>query len=116
MGSLDKAPHYLRHITSLNLSSSNIREIDETLLSVIIKNVKHLDIRGNNLKEIPQTITKGNIFSEFWISDNPFDCNCDMMWMKDWLVGQGAKNVADKDNVTCSGGKLKGKTSHINLK
>ena len=80
-------------------------------MEVILRNVKHLDIRGNNLKEIPQIIAKVNITSKLWISNNPYECNCDMMWMKDWLMDN--KNVVDKKNVTCSRNTAKGEINHI---
>ena len=111
LGSLNKVPDYLKNITLLDLSSSYITEIDETLMKVIVRSVKHLDIRGNNLKEIPQTITKANNITKLWISNNPYECNCDMMWMKDWLID--AENVTDKKNVTCSSNKIKGKINYI---
>ena len=110
--SLNKAPGYLNNITLLDLSSSDISEIDETLMKAILRSVKHLDIRGNNLKEIPQIITKANDMTKLWISNNPYECNCDMLWMKDWLMD--TKTVMDKENVTCSGSDIKGKDNHIN--
>ena len=113
LGSLNKAPNYLKNITLLNLSSSEISEIGEKVMEVVIKSVKHLDIRGNNLKEIPQIITKANNISKFWISNNPYECNCDMMWMKDWLID--TKTVMDKENVNCSGHKMKGERKQCSI-
>ena len=107
--SLNKAPGYLINITLLDLSLSDITEIDETLMGAMLRSVKHLDIRGNNLKEIPQIITKANNMTKLWLSNNPYECNCDMLWMKDWLTN--TDNVMDKDNVTCSGKAVKGETS-----
>ena len=104
--SLNKVPDYLENITLLDLSSNNIRNINEKVIEVITKGVKHLDIRGNNLKELPETMRMANNTSELWISDNPYECNCELLWMKDWLIN--AKNVMDKDNVTCSGSNGKG--------
>ena len=76
-------------------------------MEVIIKNVKSLDITGNNLKEIPKIISKENITNKLWISNNPYECNCDMLWMKDWLID--TENVVDKNKVKCSRSKEKGK-------
>ena len=112
LGSLNKAPDYLENITMLDLSSSDITDIDEKVMEVVINSVKHLDIRGNNLRTLPETIRNVNGVSKLWISDNPYECNCDMIWMKNWLVGN--ENIVDKDNVSCSGGKVEGKINHIN--
>ena len=79
LGSLNKAPDYLKNITLLDLSSSHITEIDKTLIKALLRSVKHLDIRRNNLKEIPQTIKKVKSMTKLWISNNPYECNCDML-------------------------------------
>ena len=50
VGSLNKAPNYLKNITLLDMSSSKIKEIDETVMEAIIENVKSFDIRGTNYK------------------------------------------------------------------
>ena len=104
LGLLNRAPDYLENITLLNLSSSNIHEIDDTVMEIISKSVKQLDISRNDLQTLPRIITNGT--SKLWISYNPFECNCDMMWMKDWLID--THSVQDKENVICSSGKTKG--------
>ena len=106
LGIINKAPVYLENITLLNLSSNNIHEIDETVMKIIVHNIKSLDIRQNKLKTLPESIAKANKTIRLWVSNNPYECNCDMIWMKDWLID--AENVQDKENVTCSGSKLKG--------
>ena len=112
LGSLNKSPGYLENITLLDLSTSEITEIDEAVMEVIVKNVKHLDIRGNNLKNLPQIIKNVPAENKLWISGNPYECNCDTLWMKDWLMD--TRNVMDKDNVTCSKNKVKGKIKQNN--
>ena len=112
LGSLNKAPDYLENITLLDLSTSEITEIDEAVMEVIVKNVKHLDKRGNNLKNLPQIIKNVAAENKLWISGNPYECNCDTLWMKDWLMD--TRNVMDKDNVTCSKNKVKGKIKQNN--
>ena len=109
--SLNKAPDYLKNITLLILSSSNITEIDETVMEDIVENVQGFDIRGNQLKTLPKTITKANKTKKMWISKNPYECNCDMLWMKDWLMETG--HVMDKENVTCSGSTVKGEVNYL---
>ena len=107
LGSFNEAPDYLENITFFNISSSNIRNIDEKVVTVLIKYIKHLDISRNILKRLPQKITNLNSTSELWISGNPYECDCDMVWMKEWLID--TLSVQDKENVTCLTGKTKGK-------
>ena len=109
LGSLNKNPDYINNITLLNMSSSNINEIDETVMEVIIHTIKILDIKKNKLKNLPKSITKGKKTNKLWISNNPYECNCDMLWMKDWLAS--TENVMDKKNVTCYSSKIKGNRS-----
>ena len=94
------------------MRSSLITEIDETVMAVIVKSVKILDIRGNKFKNLPESIAKVNKTNKLWISDNPYECNCDMIWMKDWLMD--TTSVLDKENVTCSGSKVKGEIKVFN--
>ena len=113
LGSLNKAPDYLKNITLLDLSSNNITDIDETVMEIIMYNLKSLDIRKNKLRTLPKSIKKGEKTNELWISDNPYECDCDMIWIKDWLID--TTSVQDKENVTCSTSKMKGKVNSIKL-
>ena len=106
LGSLNKVSDYLRNITLLNISSCNITDIDEKVMAVIIKDARGLDIRGNNLKILPKTITNATNVSKLWISENPYEC-CDVLWMTDWF--QITSSVQDVKSVTCSNGKTQGK-------
>ena len=104
LGSLDKASDYLNNVTLLNFSSNNIEYIEEKVIKAISKSVMYVDIRDNKLKTLPRAITSMNGSIKLWISDNPYECSCDTLWMKDWLIDNG--NVQDKYNVVCSTGKL----------
>ena len=85
--------------------------INNKMMEAIIRSVKHVDIRGNKLKTLPQTVVNVNATSKLWISNNPYECSCDMIWMKDWLTN--AENVKDKHNVKCYGYKMKGRDRKI---
>ena len=111
LGFLNKAPDYLNNITLLNLSSNKIRDIDETVMEVIVNHVKSFDIRKNKLKYLPKLISKFNKINKLWMSDNPYECNCDMIWMKDWLVDTVI--VPDKKSVTCSAREIKGEITYL---
>ena len=100
LGSLKKPMDYFSKISVLNLSSSQVISVDEMVMKAILENVQQLDLRGNKLKILPQIITKAKNATKLWISENPFECNCDMVWMRDWLVG--TNNIMDKENINCS--------------
>ena len=106
LGVIDTVPSYLNNIVHLDLSSSNVEEISHNIIKAVINNVQYLDISYNKLKKLPSNIVSVSNLTDLWISGNPFDCNCDMMWMRDWLLE--AEKIKDKENVTCALGKLKG--------
>ena len=96
----------MNNVALLNLSKCSITDIDESFMKIIIQSAKKIDISVNELQSLPQTIQKVNGTIKLWISGNPYQCSCDMMWMKDWLTT--TRSVVDKDNVTCTNGKIKG--------
>ena len=58
------------------------------------------------------TDSKLNQMGEIWLSGNPFDCDCEMIWMTDWLntftSASGEHIMADFRNLTCEAGSMKG--------
>ena len=70
----------------------------------MLNNVKKLYLSNNYLKSLPKSIMESNNDPKLWISNNSYHCNCDMMWMRDWLLK--ARNVMDKEQVK---GNAKGK-------
>ena len=98
-GSINNYTEYLNTITLLNLSSSNIDYIDDIVMESILQNVKQFDIRKNKLTKLPKSIVKASRDTKLWISGNPYECSCDMLWMRDWLLS--SNSVIDKENVTC---------------
>ena len=55
---------------------------------------------------LPRSITESNNDTKLRISNNSYECNCDMMWMRDWLVK--ATNILDREEVVCKKGKMIG--------
>ena len=95
----------MENITYLDLSNSKVSYITERAMTCMLRNMKALDLTKNMLEDLPRAITKSNN-TKLWISNNCYDCNCDMMWMRDWLVK--ATNVMDKEEVVCRKGKMIG--------
>ena len=105
-GNIQWVDKYVENITDINLRNSRISYISDRAMKSMLKNLKTF-LLGNNLLEVlPQTITESNNDTKLWISNNSYDCNCGMTWMRDWLVK--ATNVMDKDQVVCAKGKMIG--------
>ena len=97
----------MKDITNIDMNACRIKSIGEDALNTLLtNNTKYLDIRNNQLKNLPSQITAASDMTQLWISGNPYECNCDMIWMRDWLVE--ATNVMDKENIKCVTGTLKG--------
>ena len=75
------------------------------------KHIVWLDLSQNLLSEISPRIMNGH-FEKIWLSGNRFDCNCDMLWMADWLANttspSGGHLVKDYKKVICRTGPYKG--------
>ena len=93
-------------VTHIEMRSNRIRFISDKAMMDLLRNTTHLDIRNNNLKYLPEFITKSDLSTKLWLSRNPYKCDCEMMWMREWLVGQN--NVQDKEDMICIQGKMKG--------
>ena len=95
-GNIAKVEKYMEDITHLDISNSNVSSITDGVMKSMLKNLKTLNV----LEILPQSIIEAKLFTELFISNNSYDCNCDMIWMRDWLVK--ATNVMDKEEVVCS--------------
>ena len=106
LGQISMATWYLINVTYIDLSFSNITAISDEVMSELVKNKKYLSIARNSLKYVPRAIEGAGNSTELWIGGNPYECNCGMLWMRDWLVSTTA--VRDRDDAMCNTGNMKG--------
>ena len=62
--------------------------------------LKSLDISNNKLRSLPRTIENMTSLEEIWISGNNFECNCDNIWMRDWVVNN-TDIIRDSERAMC---------------
>ncbi len=103
---IDSVAKDLPHLISLDLEKCNISEISTQGFQALLLHSDNLKLPNNKLQHISSVIQTTTYNTSLWLSKNLFECNCDMMWMRDWLLN--ATNVMDKDNITCIGGKWNG--------
>ncbi len=96
----------LRTLNKFSLQNSNIRFISDEALTIFTFKTDELNLSGNKLKQVSRKLHGTLNGTKLWLADNPFECNCDMMWMADWL--QNASNVIDRYKIQCADGKWKG--------
>ena len=100
----------LSHIQHLDLQNSKIKFITDSIFSKIkiTKKTTFLNLANNDLKSFPKTLN-GTHFSEVYLAGNPIDCNCDMLWLTNWLNATEVRRmVKDYKLVLCAEGKWNG--------
>ena len=110
-GNIHWVEKYVENITYIDLHNSQISYISTGAMRPMLNNVKTLQLTNNVLEILPHSIMEANVDTKLWISNNSFVCNCDMMWMRDWLVK--ATNVMDKEQVVCVKGEMIGKCTYF---
>ncbi len=106
--SLKFAEKNLSEIKVFDLQRSNIKYISDEVYKTILLNAEFINLSDNKLTSVSSLLKGAKLRTKLSLSNNPFDCNCDMMWMRDWLQN-ASKN---KENITCSTGRWKGKFSN----
>lgn len=100
---------FLENISSLNLANNNISTIcEETLDALIASPVQILDLRNNKLRALPKKVENLVNLSELWLSGNPFRCDCQAIWMKNWMDkfnNSGQRVIQDYVSIMCQSGK-----------
>ncbi|XP_061184977.1 protein toll-like [Saccostrea echinata] len=90
---------YLNRVRTLNLSSNNIAKIDVAVFQQM-KNIRELFLNSNFLVSLPAA-TQEYFSGSIYLEDNPFKCDCNTMWLKQWMT-QRADIVVDSQKVTCN--------------
>ncbi len=98
--------YHLLELKTLNLENNSITIVDEESFKALLQSNISIKLSGNNMKHIPSFVSKVSLKANLWLAENPFECNCDMMWMRDWL--QNASHVMDKEKIKCGAGRFKG--------
>ena len=100
----------LKTIQHFDLQNSSIQYITDEFFSKIttMKKARFLNVAKNNLKAFPKTLKTTN-FSEVYLAGNPIDCNCNMLWLTNWLNATNVgRIVKDYKRVLCVGGEWNG--------
>ena len=82
---------------------------DSFLFNLQIKqSITWINLARNKLILIPSKIQQLNFLQKIWLSDNPFHCDCSMLWMISYLnnytTSTGEHIVQDYQQLTCHSG------------
>lgn len=74
-------------LISLYLFGNNLRSIDQNAFTGIGRTLQLLHLRSNKLKTLPDGVFSSFTASgEINIDDNPWVCDCDLVWLKDFYI------------------------------
>jgi hypothetical protein len=98
--------NYLEKITHFYSSSCGIKFIDQIVFSYLT-NLILIDISQNNLKNLDFSIgiqlianfQNTNIYTYINTSNNPLECNCNLLWFKKYLLMN--KNIIYNETLEC---------------
>lgn len=94
----------------LDVSKSQVIEISNEFINNLKSQngIQWLNLQKNNLTSIPSNIQDLNYLQKIWVSENPIDCNCEMIWMIGWLNNfktlSGEHIIQDYKYVVCHSG------------
>ena len=98
----EETTRILSHISKLDLSRNDIKDLPEDFLEVFITNNKLLilNVSNNNLVSLPQNIKNLTFVDKISISNNNLKCSCNNFWLKYWILNETGL-VEDYKNVKC---------------
>ncbi len=100
-------------LRKLNLENNSIKHIHEGSFRALLLSGVSVSLSGNSLTQVPPLLANTNLTADIWLSQNPYECHCDMMWMRDWL--QNVSHVMDKDQIKCGPGRYQGGQTLLRL-
>ncbi len=76
---------YMQNLTQLHLQSNHIRTVCINFLGeMAVHKGLLINIQNNEVTTLPQEIRKLKTV-QWMLSGNPFLCDCDTLWMRDWV-------------------------------
>ena len=97
-------PQTYFNVTSyIDVSTNNILAITDNIIAAFNKSntLIGVNLTYNKLKSIPIGFRTLSKLQKIWMYGNPFDCNCDMTWMINWL---NTTTVQDGKSIRCATG------------
>ncbi len=79
---------YLSNLKYMDFSSNSISKICDSFLQTLKQSDQSqitLNLSNNNFTSLPKGLADMN-FSALHIGQNPYECDCSTLWIRDWLI------------------------------
>ena len=95
-------PPFFPYLTKLDISGNSLDNISNVfdIFTCCSSRLSSLDILSNNLTTLPTIFQNISSLRSLRLSENPLQCHCENMWMKDWLNNSGI--IDDATNISCT--------------
>ncbi|KAK3608674.1 hypothetical protein CHS0354_014382 [Potamilus streckersoni] len=90
---------YFEFVQLLNLSDNKVSKL-EALAIKGLHNLLNLYLHSNLLANLPKEIA-GIGFKNLTLRNNPFKCDCDTLWTKEWILRQN-EYISDYIDTKCN--------------
>ncbi len=95
----------LKTVSRIELAHNNIDVIcSESMEQLTSISMHYIDLSYNNMSYLPETIENASNSTQLLIGNNPYKCNCDMLWMAKWLLGSNTAHIPDLGEAICTSG------------
>nr|UTM63738.1 Ls-TLR2 [Cyclina sinensis] len=101
----------LINVTLLDVSQSSVTDVDPLIVDMMeSRDNRQIYLHDNALERIPRRFEKFNFSTGqiLTLHGNPFNCDCNLLWMKQWLL-LNTEYVPYQDKIKCQSGLGKGK-------
>ena len=99
----------LPYITKLDISRNRLENISHEFIEVFTNpyfKLSFLDISSNNLVRLPRNIMNISSLRNLRLTGNSFQCDCENLWMKNWL--NNSNIIENSTNIRCTMSKTPG--------
>lgn len=81
------------NLEAINLvSNKRLEALDDTALQGL-PNLRHLSLKDNSLKTLSESVASFSELRTFELTDNPINCNCQLLWLLNLLSTRNLSNV-----------------------